>query len=336
MQDCRIAIAGFGRVGRSIAAMLLSRRARYREVYGVEVRLVAVCGSRDGLFDPNGLDEARFDSLEAGRSGPDFIASTAADVVIEAGPSDHRTGGPGLAYLTAALSSGRDAIAVSKGALVHSGRRLKTVARSAGATLKVSGAAGAALPTIDLIEYNLRGAAVLGIEGVLNATTNHLLDAMTRGVGLAEAILEAQDGGFAERDPSGDVEGWDTAYKLLILANFGLGADLSIEDVAVGGIAGVTAGDIAEWRRNRRVPKLVGRLSRDGDAFSARVGVETYSLDDPFAHVPGHNKAIRIATDTMGEIVAIGGALEPSATAAAALKDLEHILAARLSRVRAV
>lgn len=333
MQTCRIAITGFGRVGRAIAAMLLARRARYRTVHGVDVRLVAVCGSKSGLFDPDGLEEARFDSLEAGRSGPDFIASTGADILIEAGPSDHRTGGPGLAYLTTALEAGHDAIAVSKGALVHSGPRLREIARSTGATLKVSGATGAALPTIDLLDYNLRGTTVLGIEGILNATTNYLLGAMmSRGVELAEALAEAQAGGFAERDPRGDVEGWDTAYKLLILANFGLDAGLNLDDVAVDGIAGVTADDIYTWQRGGRVPKLVGRLTREDDRFAARVGLETYTRDDPLAHVSGHDKAIRVATDTMGEIVAIGGASEPTATAAAALKDLEHILAARRSR----
>ena len=336
MQTSEIAITGFGSVGRAIARMLLARRARYRHLHGVDVRLVAVCGSQSGLFDPGGLEETRFDRLEAGRSGPDFIASTGADVVIEAGPSDHRSGEPGLAYLTATLSAGRDAIAVSKGALVHSGFRLREIARDTGAMLKVSGATGAALPTIDLLDYNLRGITILGIEGILNATTNHLLDAMTtRGMGLAEALAEAQASGFAERDPRGDIEGWDTAYKLLILANFGLGASLAIDDVAVDGIADITATDIAGWRREGRVPRLVGRLARHGGAFSARVEVETYDLGDPLAHVSGHDKAIRIATDTMGEVVAIGGGAEPTATAAAALKDFEHILAARRSRDRA-
>ncbi|WP_202912973.1 homoserine dehydrogenase [Acuticoccus sediminis] len=336
MQTSQIAITGFGRVGRAIAAMLLARRSRYRDLLGVDVRLVAVCGSRSGLFDPAGLDEARFDALEEDLSGPDFVASTGADVVIEAGPSDHRTGGPGLAYLTMALEAGRDAIAVSKGALVHSGPRLREIARGTGATLKVSGATGAALPTIDLLDYNLRGTTVLGLEGILNATTNFLLDAMmTRGVGLAEALAEAQAGGFAERDPRGDLEGWDTAYKLLILANFGLDARLTLDDVAVEGIAAITADDIATWQSEGRVPKLVGRLTREGDRFAARVGLETFTRNDPLAHVSGHDKAIRVATDTMGELVAIGGASEPTATAAAALKDLEHILTARLSRGRA-
>lgn len=229
MRILKIAIAGFGGVGRATADLLLSRRERYRRVYGTDVRLVAVCGSRSGLFDADGLDADRLDALKSGLSGPDFVQASGADVLTEAGPSDFRTGGPSLAYIRSALSHGRDAIVVSKGALVHSGRELRTLAESSNALLKISGAAAAALPTIDLLDHSLKGCEVLKIEGILNATTNYLLDAMTtRGLGFDTALREAQAGGFAEADPRNDTEGWDTACKLLILANFGLVAELTM------------------------------------------------------------------------------------------------------------
>src|SRR5690554_5369313 len=99
MHVLRVAIAGFGGVGRATANLLLSRRERYRQVYRADVRLVAVCGSRLGMADATGLEADRFDLLEPGLSGPDFIKASGADVLIEAGPSDFRTGGPGLAYI---------------------------------------------------------------------------------------------------------------------------------------------------------------------------------------------------------------------------------------------
>lgn len=120
MQTIRIAIAGFGGVGRATANLLLNRRGRYRQLYEADVRLVAVCGSRSGLADDDGLEADRLDRLEDGLSGLDFIAASGADILIEAGPSDFRTGGPGLGYIHSALSSGRDTIVISKGALVHS------------------------------------------------------------------------------------------------------------------------------------------------------------------------------------------------------------------------
>ena len=330
MKSFKVAIAGFGGVGRATASLLLSRHTRYRDVYGVDVRLVAVCGSRSGAADAEGLDAAQLNELKDGLSGPAFIDASGADILIEAGPSDFRTGGPGLPYLRSSLSAGRDTIVISKGALVHSGRELRMLAEGSGALLKLSGAAAAALPTIDLIDHSLKGCEVLQVEGILNATTNYLLDAMTtRGIGFDEALLEAQRGGFAEADPRNDTEGWDTACKLLILANFGLGADLAMDDLTVEGIQTVSAERIAAWREQGLVPKLIGSLTRQDGTIHAAVGIKTYPLADPFANIRGKDKAIRITTDAMGEVMAIASGREPLATAAAALKDLEHILAIR-------
>jgi homoserine dehydrogenase len=333
MNVIRIAIAGFGGVGRATANLLLARRPRYREVYGTEIRLVAVCGSRSGLADPDGLEPERLDALEPGLSGPAFIEASGADIVIEAGPSDFRNGGPGLAYIRSALSAGRDAIVISKGALVHSGPELQALARSSGAMLKLSGAAAAALPTIDLLEHSLKGCEVLEIEGILNATTNYLLDAMmNQNLGYDEALARAQAGGFAEADPRNDTEGWDTASKLILIANFGLDANLTMDDLAVEGIQSVTENDIDAWRKQGLVPKLVGSLVHADGAMRATVGIRAYPLSDPLSHVSGKNKAIRITTDAMGETIANGSGSEPLATAAAALKDLEHILTARAAK----
>lgn len=330
MTVCRIAISGFGGVGRATADLLLARRERYRDVYGADLRLVAVCGSRSGISDPNGLESKHLGELEPGLTGPAFIEESGADILIEAGPSNFRTGEPGLAYIRTSLSSGRDAIVISKGALVHSGAELRALAHSSGAMLKISGAAAAALPTIDLLEHSLKGCEVLRIEGILNATTNYLLDAMmNQAIGFDEALTRAQAGGFAEADPRNDIEGWDTASKLLILANFGLDESVTMDDLVVEGIHSITDEQIGRWRKERVVPKLVGSLTR-GDGFTqASVGVRTYPLTDPLAHVSGKNKAIRIVTDAMGETIAIGSGTEPLATAAATLKDLEHILTAR-------
>jgi homoserine dehydrogenase len=330
MRTLRVAIAGFGGVGRATASLLLSRRARYRQVYGVDIRLIAVCGSQAGLRDDRGLEEDQLGTLEDGRSGPDFIEESGADILVEAGPSDFRSGGPGLGYIRSALSAGRDTIVISKGALVHSGKELRELARRSGALLKLSGAAAAALPTIDLVDHSLKGCTMLKVEGILNATTNYLLDAMmTRGIGFEAALREAQLGGFAEADPRNDTEGWDTACKLLILANFGLNADLTMDDLTVEGIQSVTGKRIEAWCSAGLVPKLVGSLTRADGTFSAAVGIKAYPLSDPFANIRGKDKAIRITTDAMGETMAIASGNEPLATAAAALKDLEHILTAR-------
>ena len=327
MAVLKVAIAGFGGVGRATGNLLLARRKRYRQVYQSDVCLVAVCGSRSGVADPSGLEPERLDELEPGLTGPDFIEASGADILIEAGPSDYSTGEPGLAYIRSSLEGGRDTIVISKGALVHSGAELRALARSSGTMLKVSGAAGAALPTI---EHSLKGCEVLEVEGIFNATTNYLLDAMmNQGLGFDEALAHAQARGFAEADPRKDTEGWDTASKLLIVANFGLDASLTMDDLTVEGIGFITERDIVRWREERRVPKLIGSFTRAGSAVQAEVAVRSYPWADPLAQVAGKNKAIRISTVEMGETIATASGAEPLATAAAALKDLEHILGAR-------
>ena len=135
----------------------------------------------------------------------------------------------------------------------------------------------------------------------------------------------------AEADPRNDTEGWDTAAKLLILANFGLGLDLALDDLDVTGIQHVTHEDVSAWQHDGLTPKLVGSLVFEGGAVRGQVGIRTYAAGDPLAQVSGKNKAIRITTEEMGDTVAIGSGPEPLATAAAALKDLEHVLIARLT-----
>lgn len=327
MRRVNVAIAGFGGVGRAVAGLLLARRNRYNSLYGVDVRLVAVCGSRAGQANDAGLEADQFEGLIEGQSGPDFVLAARPDVLIEAGPSNFKTGGPGYDYIATALDKGIHAIVISKGALVFDGKGLQDRARKTGAFLKVSGATAAALPTIDLLDYNLKGCEFVRIEGILNATTNFLLSAMMDdGVSYADALEKAQQGGFAESDPRNDTEGWDTASKLLILANFGLDAGLIMDDVVVDGIQKVTEAQIKAWRSDGVVPKLIGALTVESGTWHAMVGVRTLPTSDVFSQVTGKNKAIRITTDTMGEIVAIGCGAEPLATASAALKDFEHIL----------
>lgn len=324
---CNIAIAGYGGVGKAVAKLLLARRLRYRELYNADVRLVAVCGSKAGLLNPEGLDTSE-PPLQAGLTGPDFLNAAPVDILIEAGPTDFRNGGPGLGYMRDALSRGRHVIAISKGALVVDGKGLREIAARSDAQLKISGATAAALPTIDLLQFNLLGSEVLRIEGILNGTTNYLLtEMMERDLSFADALHHAQQDGIAEPDPSFDVDGWDTACKMIIIANFGLGAEISLGDLTVSGIAQVTQEQVTDWRQQGIAPKLVGHLTHADGGWSGGVELRTYTADEALSLVRGKNKAVRVNTLEMGEIFVAGGASGTVATAAAALKDLEHILA---------
>ncbi len=264
MSRCHVAISGFGQIGRAVAELLAARRARYRERYGVEVRLVGISRSRGARVDREGLrDPLAADApLDASLTGEAFVSAARPDVLIEAGPTDYLSGGAALGYLRAALAAGAHGIAISKGALVLDYPGLRALADANGVELKISGATSAALPTIDLLDYNAAGCEVRVMEGIFTATTNYVLDRMMAGIAFADALAEAQRAGMAEPDPRFDVEGWDTACKVCILANAGFGARLALDEIAREGIAPIEAGQLARWRADGLVPKLVGRIER--------------------------------------------------------------------------
>jgi homoserine dehydrogenase len=220
------------------------------------------------------------------------------------------------------------AIAISKGALIFDLPGLRALAAANGVALKFSGATAAALPTVDLIEHNLAGCRVLKIEGIFTATTNYVLSRMMDGVALPDAVAQAQQLGMAEPDPRFDMEGWETACKIVLIANAALDANLALNDVERQGIDRVTQRDIDGWKAAGVVPKLVGEIVPGEHGVSAAVTLRTYPHDHPFAQVGAKMKAIMVQTDAMGEVVAMCRT-SPLATAAAALKDFEHILMKR-------
>lgn len=330
MKRINVAICGFGRIGQQIAELLLNRSAYYKQKYQIDARLVGVCNSSSGLIDQDGLQAAKWlnkTQYQAGLTEQKFLEQVQADVIIETGPSDYVTGGKGLFYLNYALTHNMNAIAVSKGALVVEGKKLINLAHQHHQKLFFSGATAAALPTVDLFEYNLAGCQILEIEGVFTGTTNFILnDMLQHECTFAESLEKAQAKGIAEPNSSFDVDGWDTAAKITILANTVLGADIKIQDIPRQGISHVTADHIRDWKKEDLIPRLVGFIHIENQQIQTGVELRLVPTNHPFAHLQGSNKCIRVLTQEMGELVVSGGASAPLATAAAALKDLELML----------
>lgn len=326
----KLALAGFGRVGRQVVALLAERAAGWERQYGVRLELVAVADVDRVLVGGRGLALDELAALARGghplaHSGGSLLDS-GAQVLIDATPTNLVTGEPSLSLLREALSRRLHAVVLSKGALVRAYRELEQLAGQAGVMLKFSGAVAAALPTVDTARYALAGATVAGFEGILNGTTNFILSAMTEhGTTYHQALQEAQRRGIAEADPALDVDGYDTAAKTCILANAVLGASLTLEEVGVTGIRGIPLGEIEAARARGEVLKLLGwaRLGPEG----ARAGVEVRPVPSRslLAAVGGSAKAIVYHTDTMGELALVGGASDPRGAAAAALKDVLNL-----------
>ncbi|XDK13910.1 homoserine dehydrogenase [Acinetobacter baumannii] len=330
MKRINVAICGFGRIGQQIAELLLNRSTYYKQKYQIDARLVGVCNSSSGLINQDGLQASKWldkTQYQAGLTEQKFLEKVQADVIIETGPSDYVTGGKGLFYLNYALTNNMNAIAVSKGALVVEGKKLINLAHQHNKKLFFSGATAAALPTVDLFEYNLAGCQILEIEGVFTGTTNFILnDMLQHECAFAESLEKAQAKGIAEPDSSFDVDGWDTAAKITILANTVLGADVKIQDIPRQGISHVTAEHIRGWKKENVIPRLVGFIHIKNQQIQTGVELRLVPANHPFAHLQGSNKCIRVLTQEMGEFVVSGGASAPLATATAALKDFELML----------
>ncbi len=253
-------------------------------------------------------------------------------VLVECTPSDLRTGEPGLSHITWALENGWHVAAASKGALVLDFRKLNDLAAKRGVRLMASGAAAAALPTLDVGVGSLAGAEILGIEGILNGTTNYILTKMEEGVTYAEALADAQTRGIAEPDPTMDVDGWDTAAKLVIISNTVMGTGFGLDEVGISGIRDIAPHLVPKAAEAGKALRLMGKCSKEDRTHPWRleVGLALLDGDHPLFGVRGTTKGITFYTDTMGPVTVVGGRSDPRGTGAAMLKDIINIYASPL------
>jgi homoserine dehydrogenase len=170
------------------------------------------------------------------------------------------------------------------------------------------------------------GASVESVDAILNGTSNYILSKMSEhGATFADSLRDAQAIGAAEADPRMDVEGIDTACKLVIIANAALGGGLRLDDVEVAGITGLYPSDLERAAARGRTIRLLGTLRRNGDGWRARVEPTPLRTSHPLAHVAGFDKGISYMTDTMDRITAVGGSSSPAGAAAALLRDILNI-----------
>ncbi len=255
----------------------------------------------------------------------DVLESTAADVLVEATPTNLVDGEPARSHIVAALAKGMDVITANKGPLVLFYRELQDRARATGGRIFMSAATAAALPTLDVGKLCTAGARIRAVEGILNGTTNYILTRMGQeGIAYDTALKAAQELGIAETDPTLDVEGLDTRNKIILIANQLFDQGLGIGDVRTTGITGVSRETMEKARADGRVIKLIGSARWQDDRLNVRVAPEALPTDHPLAGVHFSEKGISFETDSMGRITVTGGHSSPTGAAAALLKDLIH------------
>ena len=339
MKNVPLAVTGFGHVGRAFFSLLREKAADVERRYGLTFEILAIARAEGGFHTGEPLDVRQVSRAGAvwtsgnpawheGLKVSDLLGRLGrGGCLVECTVSSLQTGEPGLSYIGAAFQAGWHAVAASKGALVVGLPALKALARKNGVFLKFSGATAAALPTLDVGLFSLAGARIEGIQGILNGTSNYILTRMGEGLDYGEALKEAQDKGIAEPDPVHDVDGWDSACKILLITNACLDAEYVLKDVHVAGISGMDVESVRSARREGRSVKLLATAApgRQGGRWTLDVRPSLIDVSHSLAHVNGTEKGITFLTDSMGSVTVTGGRSNPRGAAAALLKDIVNI-----------
>lgn len=344
----RIALVGFGNVGRRFAELLPGPYAAALRRRGVRPVVTGIATGRHGLaIDPAGLSlrralglvrsGRRLEALHRGEPLADslaFVREVPADVLVEISPLRPKDGEPAVRHVRAALGRGLHVVTANKGPVAFALASLRSLARRRGVAFRYEGAVMDGTPVFNLVERCLPGVRILGFRGVLNATTTRILDRMERGVPFAEALAEAQRAGVAEADPASDIEGWDAAVKACALANALMGAQLRPAGVRRRGIRGITPRRLAAARRTGARIRLVARARRLGTQLSVSVAPERLAAGDLLA-TQGADGILVLETDLMGEVGIWEGRGGVDQTAYALLSDLAAIASLPRGRARA-
>jgi len=337
MKRVNIILVGFGKVGNAFLQVAHEKTEFCQRHYRLDLKFHSICEIGGALFSSDPLDigqilaESNSLSLlrespfwKSGRTLQEVLSSIEPGVLVECTPSNIKSGEPGLSHLRQALERGWHVATANKGPLVVDFRGLREKAKKNEVALKISGATAAALPTLDVALYSLAGTDVYRIEGILNGTTNYILTRMREGMDYRQALEEAQSKGIAEPEPSQDVEGWDTASKILLITNAVLDSDFALDDVKVEGITAIPAHLLDQGRAEGRALKLLGRFSKEEGA-RLEVSLRLIDRSHPLFGVNGANKGITFATDTMHSVTVTGGKSDPRGAGAALLKDIINI-----------
>jgi len=311
----RVALLGCGVVGSEVATLLTTHRDELASRVGAPLDLVGIA-VREVSRPRAGVTGTALEALLT--QDADSLVREA-DIVIEV------MGGiePARELLLAAIASGASVVTANKALLAQDGPTLYAAADEAGVDVYFEAAVAGAIPIIRPVRESLAGDQVERILGIVNGTTNYVLDRMaSEGLDLDEVVAEAQRLGYAEADPSADVDGHDAAAKAAILASLAFHTRVSLEDVAVEGIMGLTADDIAWASRTGQVVKLLAIAERTADGVVVRVHPALVPETHPLAGVRGAFNAVFVEASAAGELMFYGRGAGGAPTTSAVLGDV--------------
>ncbi len=318
----RIGVAGLGTVGVSVVRVIAAKSAELTRQCGREI-VVAAVSARDTGRD-RGIDL----SGAAWFADPvDLAANADIDVFVELIGGDE---GPARASVEAALRAGRHVVTANKALLARHGVALAEAAEAKGVLLNYEAAVAGGIPVIKTMREALAGNTVSRVFGILNGTCNYILTRMeAEGISFDEVLRDAQRLGYAEADPTFDIEGHDTAHKLSILTSLAFGTRIAADDIYLEGISNITQADIRAAAELGYRIKLLGVAQRTESGIEQRVHPTMVPTASVIAQVHGVTNAVAIETDILGELLLSGPGAGGNATASAVVGDIADIAKSR-------
>jgi homoserine dehydrogenase len=323
MTTLQVGLLGFGTVGAGVARLLIDSADRIRDRLGMGLNLKYVADI--DLTTDRGVrlaDGVLIDDAERVVNDPEV------DIVIE------MIGGEGIAktLILQAIANGKQVVTANKALLAKHGKELFQAADRKGVDLAYEASVGGCMPVIKTLRESLVGNRINGMSGILNGTCNYILSRITdEGIDFREALAKATEAGYAEADPTLDVEGFDTAHKLAILTSLAYGTEVDFDDIFIEGITQITPLDIDFARQFGYRIKLLAISKNHGDRVEARVHPTMIPEGNLLSTISGSLNALNISGDAVGDVMLYGHGAGMMPTASAVVGDVVDI-ARNLSR----
>jgi homoserine dehydrogenase len=331
----RIILIGFGVVGKGVSTILSRRYLEKVKDYGFNPKIVAIADIDGAIINPRGLSPENLEAIKQrgypisadpefghpGISALDVIKSVEAEVVVEVTPVNIKNGEPALSHITEAFKTGKHVVTTNKGPLALAMPALTELAEYNNVYFRFSGTVGGGTPMLEFAKRCLAGDKILAIRGILNGTTNYILTEMAENhVTFKDALSNAQKLGYAEREPSMDIDGFDTACKVVILSNWIMNKKITLKNVDRTGIRDVSLQSLKQASKKNNTIKLIGSIEGDNTMVKP---IEIPKIN-PLC-VSGVLNAITFSTEYAAEQTLIGRGAGGIETASAVLRDLLDI-----------
>lgn len=341
VKNVRLALLGFGNVGRAFALLIMKKATEIFEQRGLRLTVTGIATGRHGrVIDPDGVDlRLALDQVQAGQpldgdpqhihpaTVEEFVRQVPADVLIETIPVTYETGKPAVDLMRIAIKRGMHGITANKGTMVHGYSEFKEICARKNTRFAYESTVLDGIPIFSLVRDRLPHLNITGFGGILNATSNLILNMMEHGSSFDEAVKEAQRLGIAETDPSGDIDGWDAAVKVAALATAVLNHPLLPTQVAREGVRSITPEMVMAAKADGKRYKMVCEAYKTEDGVDAKVSLKLLSSDSFFYGIDSGTSYVEFYSDSLPVIGLVeAGEPAPEATAYGILTDLLDIV----------